>query len=241
MNDKIAAKTIAIIVISLGIVTATTNAVLVKAYFPVEFYPGENFSWKIDEVSSGNNEWYNSTDWSKQSNWFAEVNDDVSFTVTNYQEIQLQNYLIGELEIGNLSLTTNNYDIGFNLLLSINPWYGGLVCIETDWDELKSSSPFTNENASMNFFKINALGVDVEAVKINYNDSMQISQFIYEKYTGIMIQANTTFLSFNLALHLTSSSIPLPSPSETLSFPEIISFLGAVIIITLVKKLKQAK
>ena len=138
------------------------------------------------------------------------------YSVTNSMIINEEEYLVGNLNIGNLSVTTNSTDIGFNLVLSVYPWYGGLISLEDDWDGLAT---LINTSGTSIIYTIEDVILDphIEAKKITYNDGFQQSELVYEINTGILMSANTSSGNFWLQMHLTQSSIPIPS--ETQSFP----------------------
>ena len=244
-----ARKNIFILITILGIIASISFSIKdTQGYLPVEFYPGESFTWEIDGVSEGTNFWWNNTvsddwmDWNLIGEWYAEISDEVSFSVTDSLEKDSKKYLIGNLDIGNLSITTNDYDIGFNLAFSANLWYGGLISLEEDWSSLASQNPFNEENASIQVnYKTNILGLEVNTIRIAYNDSIQSTVLLYEKSTGILISANTTVLSFSLELHLTSSSIPLPTVTNGLPFPGVSCFISAIITMSIFAKIKRRR
>jgi len=149
--------------------------------------------------------------------------------VLNSVEIENKEYLTGNLDIGNLSLTTHDQDIGFNLGLAAYPWYGGLVSLELDWDELSDVTPFNGSDAQVTYnILTNILGQEVEAIRMNYDDGFQVTELLYEPKTGILLGANTTVGSFSLSMHLTYSSIPLPS--ATSNFPAITIVSGFLVL-----------
>ncbi|MHA1122032.1 MAG: hypothetical protein ACTSPC_04405 [Candidatus Heimdallarchaeota archaeon] len=214
------------------IITILISCVIVQnvsAKIATELYYGENFTWIIDNVSAGNNEWYNVSTWGFYANWHANQSYVVGFTVLNSVEIENKEYLTGNLDIGNLSLTTHDQDIGFNLGLAAYPWYGGLVSLELDWDELSDVTPFNGSDAQVTYnILTNILGQEVEAIRMNYDDGFQVTELLYEPKTGILLGANTTVGSFSLSMHLTYSSIPLPS--ATSNFPAITIVSGFLVL-----------
>ena len=236
-------KNIIAVLVILGIIANVTISINnANGYLPVEFYPGESFTWEIDDISNGTNMWWNSTDWSLSAIWQAEVGDEVSFDITDFIEIDSKNYLVGNLNVGNLSITTNDYDNGFNLALSANPWYGGLISLEPDWSIITPQSPFTADNNSIQLnYKTTILGLEINTVKITYTDAFQTSELLYEISTGILISANTTAGMFSLQMHLTSSSIPLPTVTAGLPQPGIICLLISVTFLVVFSNVKRKR
>ncbi len=209
----------------------------VSASFPGDFYHGENFTWSIDNISEGVNVWYNFTSYDDIANWNATTNGLITYEVTNSKIINEEEYLVGNLNIGNLSLVTDNRDIGINLALSVYPWYGGLISLEDDWDGLAT---LINTIGTSSIYTVEDVILDphIEAKKITYNDGFQQSELVYENNTGILMSTNTSAGNFWLQMHLTQSSIPIPS--ETQSFPVysaiIISSISFILVIHRQKK-----
>jgi len=224
--------------ISFGIIQANNS--LVNGVIPTDFYIGENMSWQVQNITTGNIQWFNWTSFTFQENWHADIGDKVNLTISDSKIINDKTYLEGLFKIGNLSLGTNNYDIGFNLVFSCNPWVGGLIALEPNWDDLSDQSPFNGTSASI---KINdeylIFGKTVAAVRIQYNDAFQISNLIYEKETGILLFAQTNVGFFRLTLILEYSSIPLPNATHNFG-PGLITTLivGCISLIILKKKRK---
>jgi len=215
------------------VITILISCVIVEnvsAKVPTELYYGENFTWIIDDFSAGNNQWYNVSTWGFYANWHANQSNVVGFTALNSVEIENKEYLTGNLDIGNLSVTTHDQDIGFNLGLSALPWYGGLVSLEPDWDVLTDVTPFNGENASIVYNDTGrVIDTVVDTYRINYDDGFQTTELEYESRTGILISANTTFGSFSLSMHLTYSSIPLPYTTN--NFPAITIVSGFLVLV----------
>lgn len=210
--------------------------------FPPEFYEEESFKWNIENISSNINQWYNVSSFSFVANWTAQVNDLLSFAVTTSKVIDEKDYLVGNLEIGNLSLKADCQDIGFNLVLSIYPWYGGLVALEKNWETITATPPFNGSNVTVSFNEIKTIfGHEVEGIKIAYDDGFQQSELLYEPITGILLSAVTSSGNFWLELHLNQTTIPLPSPSTNISLTGIMFFLSGFIIIFFIKKITKRK
>ncbi|MHA1640735.1 MAG: hypothetical protein ACTSXO_02485 [Candidatus Heimdallarchaeota archaeon] len=222
-----------IIVLLLLLIVGLSN-IKTQASIVIDFYYGESFAWEIDDISSSNNSWYNISTFAFVTNWHANKSDLISFSVLNSKTINEKQFLFGNLSIGNISLLADNKDIGFNLGLSVNPWYGGLVALEDNWKTLILSHPFNTTNAQIIEEKtINWSGQDVAVIEINYDDGFQKSTLQYEKLTGILMTANTSVGSFWLKMHLTSSTIPIPSPTKTIVISEAFVLVGLAAIVLL--------
>lgn len=219
--------------ILLIIITILLSCVIIEnvsAKLPKGLYYGKNFTWTIDNISAGNNIWLNVSTFGFIANWHANQSNVVSFTALDTIEIENKEYLTGFLDIGNLSIYTNDQYIGFNLILSAYPWYGGLVSLEQNWDDLTDITPFNGSNAQVTYNIVtNILDREVEAIRINYEEFGQVTELLYESRTGILLSANTTFSSFSLEMQLTYSSIPLPSATN--NFPAITITSGFLVLV----------
>ncbi|NHJ49539.1 MAG: hypothetical protein FK733_17245 [Asgard group archaeon] len=211
---EIKIKHIFFVILCIGLVTNLYGN-YVSASFPGEFYEGENFTWTIDFINEELTDWWNGTD---LINWHAENNSEVIFIVDDYLTIDDTDYLAGELSIGNLTLQTNCQEIGFNLALSVITWYGGLVSLEENWYDLHSIPPMDNVTKAQIVYDIEVtiLGQLINAIQINYDDGFQQSTFVYDPITGILLSANTVSGSFHLIMHLSDTSMPLPSVTSGL-------------------------
>ncbi len=230
MNRNRMAKIIVLLLLPIvGLSNIKTQASIV-----IDFYYGESFTWEIDGISSSNNLWYNISTFAFVTNWHANKSDLVAFSVLNSKNINGEQFLFGNLSIGNISLLADNKDIGFNLGLSVNPWYGGLVSLEENWKTLIVDYPFNTTNAQVIEEKtINWSGQDVAVIEINYDDGFQKSTLRYEKLTGILMAVNTSIGSFWLKMHLTSSTIPIPSPTKTIAINETFVLVGLTAVVLL--------
>ena len=208
--------------------------------FPIEFYPNEEFSWKINEINNGTNYWLNSS-WELIGKWEAFENEKINFTANTYEVIGGRNFLIGELEIGNFSLQTSDYDIGLSLTLSLSSWMGGFICLD-DWESLESKTPFNSFTQNqIQEIETTVLGVKVYAMKFYYNDSFQTTELIYEKATGILLSANTSAFGFHLDIQLISSTIPLPSITNSISLFGLGCVLSSAALLVISRKIKQRR
>ncbi|NHJ33169.1 MAG: hypothetical protein FK732_09920, partial [Asgard group archaeon] len=152
----------------------------VTAKLPVELYYGESFTWVINDISEGNNQWYNVSDFLSFENWHANQSNVVSFTVYSSEEINNKEYLTGNLEIGNLTVETHDQEIAFNLILSAFTWYGGLVSLEENWDDLIYTTPFNGSSTQVTYDVLtNILDREVDAIRINYDEFGQVTELLY--------------------------------------------------------------
>ena len=205
------------------------------AAFPPEFYPSESFEWTIDNISPQVNTWYGE----ESSSWYANVSDKVTFDITSTINIEGIDYTAGDLVIGNLTEETDTIGMGFNLVLSIYPWYGGLVSLETDLTTIIKEYSLNASLTDVSETTFTVLDQELDTVEINYRDAFQATQLIYEPVTGILLYTNTSFGSFWLEMTLTESTIPLPEPSRKLSIAGLTYLLTSLTIAKIVSKRKK--
>ena len=219
-----------VILISIGLgVMQVNNQFMVQGVLPVDSYIGETLSWEVEDITTGNIEWWNWTAPSFQANWFASIGDAVNLTITDSKIINDKAYLEGNFVMGNLSLATNNYDIGMNLAISCYPWVGGLIALEPNWAALSAQSPFNGTSASITTNARILFGYTHRG-KLHrvYNDEFQTSELFYEQETGILLSADTDVGYFRLRMFLNASSIIIP----TSNIPGIVglSFISTIVI-----------
>lgn len=236
-------KIIFVIILLQMIIIGTNNQKTTSGSLPVALYPEENFSWEINEISIGTNVWINSTLWFTIANWHANIGDEITYNVSDIIQVENKDYTKGSLNIGNLSLTTNDHAIGTNLALSYYPWVGGLISLEKDWMTLGNVTPFsTNANITIDTnSKATILEKEVNTVKFKLNDSSQQTELVYEAETGILVSGKTSAFGFNLEIHLSSSSIPLPSITPSIPLPALICFLVTLSLLTFTLNIKRKR
>lgn len=232
-----------LISICLGVMQAK-DQFMVQGAFPVDSFIGETLSWEIEDITAGNIEWWNWTSPSPsfQANWYASIGDAVNLTITDSKTINDKAYLEGDFVMGNLSLTTNNYDIGINLAFScdFDSWVGGLIVLDPNWGALNAQLPFNSTSALIETnLRILYNGKTVEGVRITYDDAFQTSEFFYEQESGILLSADTDVGYFRLRMFLNATSISIP----TSNMPGIIGFnfittivIGCLSLIIIKKK-----
>jgi len=238
-------KIIFVIILLQMFVVVTNNQKSASGSLPVVFYPGESFSWVIDDISIGVNTWINwtSTEWPTIGNWYANVSDEITYSVSDIIQIENKDYTKGSLNIGNLSLITNDYSISTNMILSYYPWIGGLISLERDWMTMGEVAPFsTNANITIDTDSTaTILGKEVKTITFMQNDSSQQTELVYEAETGILVSGKTNFDPFKLELHLSSSSIPLPTITLGLPQTGLISFLAPLSLLTFTLTIKRKR
>ena len=127
-----------------------------------------------------------------------------------------------------------------NLAFSCYPWVGGLIALESSWDDLSDQSPFNSTTASVQTDTVvYVFNKPVAAVIIRYDDAFQTSTFCYEKETGILISANTNVGSFRLILSLEESSIPLPTTISSVGIGFIATVVVGCISLLIIKKKRK--
>ncbi|MHA1244106.1 MAG: hypothetical protein ACTSP7_05970 [Candidatus Heimdallarchaeota archaeon] len=217
-----------VILISIGLgVMQVNNQFMVQGVLPADSYLRESMIWDVENITSTNNEWWNWTSFSFEANWHANAGDKLNISILDYKTVGEQIYLESNLELGNLSLVTNNYDIGSNLLLSVGfSWLGGLIALESNCDNLSSHYSFNTTHTTVNTdSEYTISGKTVSAINIQHDDGLQKTELYYERETGILLFADTSFLAYRLVLKLEDSTMILPEKTYQFGFGIITSIL----------------
>jgi hypothetical protein len=213
-----------------------------KGGLPSYFYQGEDFSWEIKNVTSNVMEWYNFTTFALMGKWQANIGEFITWNVTDFTTISGKEYLIGTLEIGNYSLTTNDYNIGNNLILSVYPWIGGLISLEISWEELKNVAPFNQTDVTITTNQIiNFHGKETAVVKITNNAVGQYTELIYEKTTGILLTSKANFGDYFHEIVLNQTTVPLAVVTNNISALNPLAVTTALLFISSVLALRKKK
>ncbi|MHA1124213.1 MAG: hypothetical protein ACTSO7_00905 [Candidatus Heimdallarchaeota archaeon] len=240
-TNKIIQKILALsilFVIGFGLAQIKDNT-LVSGVFPAGDYIGEHMTWNVENITSENNQWLNWTSFSFQANWHADIGDKLNISIIGYKTISEKDYLECDFKFGNLSLETNDYDIGYNLAISCYPWNGGLIALESNWYDLVNQAPFNTTTTTIDTdTEYTIFGKIVNAVKVEHDDGFQTSVIYYEKDTGVLLYVDTKAGFFRLTLKLEDVSLGLPSKTDLSGIGFITSILVASTSLLLIKKKK---
>lgn len=193
---------------------------------------------------------------SGQGAWIAESGSQMNFTINEVNED-----IEGELELGNITLLSNDTDIAKDLVLGVGvfgeaAWLPGFV-VEIGQDNFDSLNETAHASASrvtgnyMNgtmtssYEQMTVTGVIYESIIFEYMQDdtgfgePQRTQLAYDLNTGILIWANTSFrfdVPYHLELELQSYTYPTDGIPTTLAFLVVGSIIIVVVIVYVAKK-----
>jgi hypothetical protein len=173
-------------------------------------------------------------------NWSVSKDEHIRFTVTSSDFLGIN----GTLSIGNYTFTdVRNIDVASALALSIYPWNGGFFANSSDWSAIKIQIEETNTSVeeSSNFeYTINSESRYFDIITFNTTDYYgQNSIFHYDKKSGILLSAKSSFGNYSLDITLWLSSQELGFPSKTYSLNHFYAFSYVVFVLAIVALKKK--
>ncbi|MHA1934989.1 MAG: hypothetical protein ACW97A_06870 [Candidatus Thorarchaeota archaeon] len=192
---------------------------------------------------------------SGQGAWIAESGSKMNFSIN-----EVNDYVEGELQLGNISIVSNDTDIAKDLVLGVGvfgerAWLPGFV-VEIGQDNFDSlnetayasasrvAGNYMNGTMTSSYGQRTVSGVIYESIFFEYvqDDTgfgePQRTQLAYDMNTGILIWANTSFrfdVPYHLEFELQSYIYPING------IPTTIAFLVAGIIIVVLASIYFAK
>ncbi|MHA2187548.1 MAG: hypothetical protein ACW99V_04845 [Candidatus Thorarchaeota archaeon] len=216
--------------------------------------PGDNviLTWNIVEAP----ETPFSLFFSGQGAWIAEIGSKMNFSIN-----EVDGFLEGELQLGNISIVSNDTDIAKDLVLGVGvfgerAWLPGFV-VEIGQDNFDSlnetayasasrvAGNYMNGTMTSSYEQMTVSGVIYESIQFEYaqDDSgfgePQRTQLAYDMNTGILIWANTSFrfdVPYHLEFELQSYSIPVDGIPTTIAFLVAGSIIVVLVGVYIVKK-----
>lgn len=180
-------------------------------------------------------------------NWFAEDGDRMTFAVTEIGDADA--YLTGELVLGNLTLTTNNTEIGYNLILGLAglvSWLPGIaipvgessVQAENQTAFAAAERVFANWlNGSIDawYENITIGSVEYECIVWDFiqDDPIyggpQLTTLAYDLETGVLVRCNSTYtFDFPYIFVLELESVQAP---QSLDIGMVVMLAGSLGVI----------
>jgi len=209
---------------------------------------GVHLQYKIMSANSGNVTWF-SPDYSTSYNFTFDGVDTVEMDLDNISSSAEINVTIGNFEVVNYP----DSSIDSNLILSyweINYDLG--VVANTSWDAFNGAANSATTIASYNFtegtssFLVNEENKTRDTVVINIDAGSQKTSLVYEKESGLLLEASTGFGNYSLHMKILeiSDSIGIfpnsntSSTNSSLPLSEFI-FLGSVTTIAIIFRRKR--
>ena len=199
-------------------------------------------------------EWYNSS-YAFVANVTADINSTVEYAVTS-QNTTLNT---GNLTLGNLTdLQTNSLAIASNLVLSIYPWYPGLVT-ETNWTQqtidARNAANGMYTQGSLNITNVTyRAGTDNfyrKAIEFQYTENKSLGNqnttLIYDSASGVLLYGSSavefsTLIIITLNLdNSTSITLSNTTPITTTPFYIFIPLIGFFLLMSVIRIYKKRR
>ena len=201
---------------------------------------GIHLQYKIMSANTGNVTWF-SPDYSTSSNYTFDGVDTVEMDLNNLSSSAEINVTIGNFEVVNYP----DSSIDSNLILSyweINYDLG--VVANTSWDAFNGAANSATTITSYNFtestssFLVNEENLTRDTVVIDIDAGSQKTSLVYEKESGLLLEANTGFGNYNLHMKISEisdstgifPSSNTSSSNSSLPFSEFVFFISATTI-----------
>ncbi|MCK4740179.1 MAG: hypothetical protein KAT22_01430 [Candidatus Thorarchaeota archaeon] len=242
-------RSLLIAFLTLCFLTASIVASSDDYYQPLVPSPQGNtiVNWRMAEVPELAVQW----GWTGEGAWLAESADIMSFTITTLDE-----YVTGDLTIGNFTIEANNTDVAGNLVLGVwgsTPFYPGLVVAigQDNLDDLNATAYAVAERVQGNlngtmessYESVVVGGTSYDSIVFDYEQDPsgfgepQRTYLAYDTLTGVLVRANTSITIVNeYILVLEIQSILSPGPDMLLIVGGLSIVAIVVIVIVVVKR-----
>jgi len=175
-----------------------------------EVQTGSNAEWIINSVSDQSVAWYRIDIWTDLGSWVAENNSKIHYTVTEIHE-----EIYGDLIIGNLTISnSSSAEIASDLAIGVLMWGPGLIT-HTNWTKHKieaqeqAQSDWLNGTLKITESTKSYISISLETIKFAMVSASQNTSLVYDKNSGILLEAQTGFGSYFLDIELSSTDPPL--------------------------------
>ena len=235
--------------LALCFLTASIVASSDDYYQPLVPSPQGNtiINWRMVEAPELAVQW----GWTGEGAWLAESTDIMSFTITTLDE-----YITGDLTIGNFTIEANNADVAGELLLGVwglTPFCPGLVVAigQDNLDDLNVTAYAIAERVQGNlngtmessYEPVVVGGTSYDCIVFDYEQDPsgfgepQRTYLAYDTLTGVLVRANTSITIVNeYILVLELQSILPPGPDMLLIVGGVSVVAIVVIVIVVVKR-----
>lgn len=205
-------------------------------------------NWRMVEVPELAVQW----GWTGEGAWLAESDGIMSFAITALDE-----YVTGDLTIGNFTIEANNTDVAKELVLGVwglTPFFPGLVVAigQDNLDDLNITAYASAERVYGNYLNgtmessyepVIVGGTSYDCIVFDYEQDPsgfgepQRTYLAYDTLTGVLVRANTSVTIVNeYILVLELQSILPPGPDMLLIVGGLSVVAIVVIVIVVVKR-----
>ncbi|MHA1588185.1 MAG: hypothetical protein ACTSV9_05340 [Candidatus Thorarchaeota archaeon] len=205
-------------------------------------------NWRMVEVPELAVQW----GWTGEGAWLAASGNNMSFAITTLDE-----YITGDLMIGNFTIKANNTDVARELILGVwglTPFFPGLVVAigQNNLDDLNDTAYASAERVQGNYMNgtmesfyepVVIGGISYDCIVFDYEQDPsgygepQRTYLAYDTLTGVLVRANTSITIVNeYILVLELQSILPPGPAMLLIVGGLSLFAIVVIVVVVVKR-----
>ena len=247
-------KGLLIALFTLCLLTANVVASSDDYYQPLVPSPQGNtiVNWRMVEIPELAVEW----GWAGEGAWLAESGSIMSFTITTLDE-----YVTGDLTIGNFTIESNNTDVARELILGVwglTPFFPGLIVAigQDNLDDLNDTAHASAERVQGNYMNgtmassyepVVVGGASYDCIVFDYEQDSsgygepQRTYLAYDTLTGVLVQANTSVTFANeYILVLELQSILPPGPNMLLVVGALSVIAIEVIVIVVIMRRSNA-
>ena len=206
----------------------------------ISFEINDWVEYTVLEANNGTNFFYGAWPPGKFfGNWSVVEGETIRFDITSSDIYGIN----GTLVTGNYTFNdVRNIDVASALTISIYPWNGGFFTNSSDWLSIRTQIENTNttiEEDSNIRYEINRQVRYLEIIRFNtINYYGQNSTFCYDKHSGVLLKAKTSFNNYLLNVIISKSSLELGLSSKTsnLNFNNLFPYTLIFIAILLLRR-----
>ncbi len=250
MRNKMRKRSLLIAFLTLCFLTTSIVASSDDYYQPlVPSLQGNTIvNWRMVEVPELAVQW----GWTGEGAWLAASGNIMSFAITTLDE-----YITGDLTIGNFTIEANNTDAARELILGVwglTPFFPGLIVAigQNNLDALNNTAYASAERVQGNYMNgtmessyepVVIGGISYDCIVFDYEQDPsgygepQRTYLAYDTLTGVLVRANTSVTIVNeYILVLELQSILPPGPAMLLVVGGLSIFAIVVIVLVVVKR-----
>ena len=185
-------------------------------------YENGTIIFKLENKSAGDNNYSALT----TNVWYGNI----SFTFLNSTSDQEVNFTRDQI---------SSNEVSSNLILNIFGWDPGFIAPTNDWAENAQIIETVNNDAGSYGGNLQITNGN-ELFSVKFDSATQASNFIYDKTSGVLLYANTSFLGFNLEIILEGFS-PDDLVGVIPGFPVgvLLFFTGIGLLVIFLKKKRK--
>ena len=251
MKNEMRMRGLLIAFLTLCFLTSSIVANSDDYYQPLVPSPQGNtiVNWRIVEVPELAVQW----GWTGEGAWLAASENIMSFAITTLDE-----YVTGDLTIGNFTIEANDTDVARELVLGVwglTPFFPGLVIAigQDNLGDLNDTAYASAERVQGNYMNgtmessyepVVVGGTSYDCIVFDYEQDPagygepQRTYLAYDTLTGVLVRANTSVTIVNEYILVLEIQSILPPGPVTLLIVGGLSIIAIVVIVLVVVKRK---